>query len=144
MTDMSQDKQPEGFYNRVYGQDAQFEGAHARIQWKGTNVCMDVQCECGEDGHIDADFAYYYYCGKCNNLFAVGEHVKLIKLEGEDRQYVISEVSCIVEDEGPTEAVSKKRMALRLAIENACVRGSVSIEDMLNLLERVQKGRTDV
>jgi hypothetical protein len=30
---------------------------HGWIQWKGTNVCMDVYCACGHHSHIDAKFA---------------------------------------------------------------------------------------
>jgi len=33
-------------------------GPHAWIQWKGTDVCMDVRCSCGNHGHVDADFAF--------------------------------------------------------------------------------------
>lgn len=37
----------------------------AFIQWKGTDVCMDFQCECGENSHFDGDFAYAVKCPKC-------------------------------------------------------------------------------
>lgn len=32
--------------------------AHAFIQWKGTDVCMDFHCECGVHMHFDGDFAF--------------------------------------------------------------------------------------
>ena len=35
---------------------------HGWIQWKGTNVCMDIHCKCGMLTHIDADFAYHVKC----------------------------------------------------------------------------------
>ena len=35
---------------------------YAFIQWKGTNVCMDCFCVCGEDMHIDSSFAYAVMC----------------------------------------------------------------------------------
>lgn len=31
---------------------------HGWIQWKGTDVCMDFHCECGEANHYDGYFAY--------------------------------------------------------------------------------------
>lgn len=31
---------------------------NAFIQWKGTNLCADIRCECGELHHVDAEFAY--------------------------------------------------------------------------------------
>lgn len=47
------------------------------IQWKGTNVCMDIHCpNCGL-GHIDAEFAYYIRCS-CGQIYAVSGFVKLI------------------------------------------------------------------
>ncbi len=45
---------------------------HAWIQWKGTNVCMDVHCRCGAHGHIDDSFTYFYRCVGCGETFAVG------------------------------------------------------------------------
>jgi len=52
----------------------------AWIQWKGTNVCMDVHCECGARGHVDDDFTYFYRCWNCNTLWSVGQNVRLHKL----------------------------------------------------------------
>lgn len=49
----------------------------AWIQWKGTNVCMDVRCRCGANGHIDAEFAYFYKCLACGVTFTVGMAVRL-------------------------------------------------------------------
>lgn len=51
------------------------------IQWKGTDVCMDVHCRCGHHGHIDDSFAYFYLCPKCGVTFAVGQTVRLYALE---------------------------------------------------------------
>ena len=56
---------------------------HAWIQWKGTNVCMDVHCPCGFMGHIDHDFAYLYRCRECGQHYAVGGSVKLFPLSAE-------------------------------------------------------------
>lgn len=68
------------FYTEVYGQDTPPEKAHAWIQWKGTDACIDLHCECGSHGHIDADFLYYYRCAKCGQTYALGSNIKLIKL----------------------------------------------------------------
>lgn len=37
----------------------------AFVQWKGTDVCMDFHCECGEHNHFDGYFAYVVKCAKC-------------------------------------------------------------------------------
>lgn len=53
---------------------------HGWIQWKGTNVCMDIHCECGHHSHIDADFAYYVKCPACQKVYMVNGHVELVPL----------------------------------------------------------------
>ena len=55
--------------------------SHGWIQWKGTDVCMDVYCECGAQFHIDHDFAYYVKCCACGTIYEVGGHVKLYKID---------------------------------------------------------------
>lgn len=57
--------------------DGNPEGPHIFIQWKGTDVCADIHCSCGEHGHIDDDFMYYVRCPKCGTTFEVGCHVAL-------------------------------------------------------------------
>ena len=59
-------------------------GPHAFIQWKGTDVCMDVYCECGEHSHFDGPFAYYIKCPTCGTVYACGDHVELVKLTTEE------------------------------------------------------------
>ena len=56
---------------------------HGWIQWKGTDVCMDVHCPCGAHGHIDARFAYKIQCAVCKRVFSVGQCVHLYELSGE-------------------------------------------------------------
>lgn len=40
-------------------------GTHAFVQWKGTDVCMDFYCDCGEQSHFDGYFAYVVTCPAC-------------------------------------------------------------------------------
>lgn len=47
----------------------------AYIQWKGTEVCLDFHCPCGELGHVDAGFAYYVRCTNCNQVFEMPWYV---------------------------------------------------------------------
>jgi hypothetical protein len=73
-------------YDAIYSQDyggRTPEGSHGWIQWKGTDVCIDVRCACGHSGHIDGDFFYYYRCPSCQALYAVGQNIKLIALTAE-------------------------------------------------------------
>lgn len=68
------------YYKSVYSQDNPKSESSGWIQWKGTDVCMDVHCKCGYHGHIDGEFFYRYECAGCGQKYAVGEVVKLIPL----------------------------------------------------------------
>lgn len=57
---------------------------HGWIQWKGTDVCMDVRCSCGALTHLDAEFAYTIQCGACGAKFHVNPHVELVPVEASD------------------------------------------------------------
>lgn len=64
---------------------------HGWIQWKGTNVCMDIYCKCGHESHIDADFAYYFKCSKCNTVYMLNGHIEFIELEEKPDGSVVTE-----------------------------------------------------
>ena len=61
----------------------EFPIPHGWIQWKGTSVCMDVHCECGELTHIDEEFCYYIKCGNCGKIYECDGHIKLYPLDFE-------------------------------------------------------------
>ena len=72
------------FYDLVYtAHDPTPSGPHGWIQWKGTDVCIDLHCSCGYHGHIDGDFLYFYECPKCHAKYALASHIKLIPLTPE-------------------------------------------------------------
>jgi hypothetical protein len=64
---------------------------HGWIQWKGTNVCMDVYCKCGGQFHIDADFAYHVKCPHCGAVYMCNGHIEIIELEVEPDSCVVTE-----------------------------------------------------
>ena len=68
-------------FESIHHQDAVYS-TYGWIQWKGTDVCMDMHCSCGQLGHIDAEFAYFYEC-VCGKRYAIGSVVKLIELTAE-------------------------------------------------------------
>lgn len=53
------------------------EGSDAEmfIQWKGTDVCLDFHCPCGESGHYDGGFAYFIHCPSCGAVYEMGTQV---------------------------------------------------------------------
>ena len=65
---------------------------HGWIQWKGTDVCMDVYCKCGCHSHIDADFVYFVYnvkCPECGTVYMCNGHIELIELNEEPENCVV-------------------------------------------------------
>jgi hypothetical protein len=80
-TAMSNDK----VYDRCVAANAEVRsGPHGWIQWKGTDVCMDVRCSCGESTHIDSDFTYVIQCGACKKFWAVAPEVRLVPITEEE------------------------------------------------------------
>lgn len=63
------------------------EGPHGWIQWKGTEVCMDLHCSCGESSHFDGGFAYIVACPRCKQAFKMNGHVTahpIVPEQGDD------------------------------------------------------------
>ena len=91
------------FNRQVYGQDVQYgeEEPHCWIQWKGTDVCMDVHCACGAHLHFDGEFCYFLECPHCGIAYAVGENVKLIPLNGAQTAFVLEERADLVKAPEP-------------------------------------------
>jgi hypothetical protein len=77
-------------YEQVYSQDTQIPKGEAKgwIQWKGTDVCIDIHCACGHHGHFDGDFMYYYECPACKKVYAAGQTIKMIPLTEEQTNFV--------------------------------------------------------
>lgn len=55
---------------------------HVGIQYKGTDACMDIRCECGKLGHYDGYNAYAITCAYCGNSFDVKQEVELLPFSG--------------------------------------------------------------
>ena len=59
---------------------------HGWIQWKGTDVCMDVHCECGKLTHVDGMFCYSVKCSNCGRIYFCNGHIEFIQLDEEPNQ----------------------------------------------------------
>jgi phage FluMu protein Com len=67
---------------------------HIWIQWKGTDVCCDIYCECGAHLHHDGDFMYFVKCPRCQTVWEVGSHVALYRVtddRADDRLLSVAE-----------------------------------------------------
>ena len=47
------------------------------LQWKGTDVCIDIHCPCGEHLHFDGYFAYTIECAHCHAVFNMPQDLQL-------------------------------------------------------------------
>lgn len=54
---------------------------HGWIQWKGTEVCVDIHCRCGKQSHYDGDFMYGVQCPHCKRTYHANGHIQLIEVE---------------------------------------------------------------
>lgn len=91
------------YYQEVYSQDNPVGNAHGWIQWKGTDVCVDLHCICGFHGHIDADFFYNYKCRECGRKYAVGQNIKLIPLSDKQIEFEEKNGTPFLEDTSQEE-----------------------------------------
>lgn len=78
-------------YHAIYSQDNPQGESHGWIQWKGTDVCIDLHCKCGFHGHYDGDFLYFWECPQCHAKYALGQTVRLIELSAEQTAIVEKE-----------------------------------------------------
>ena len=67
--------------------------AHNFIQWKGTDVCMDFTCSCGNYFHIDEYFVYSVRCLECNKVWKLADTVALTEITDiKDDEYKTAKV----------------------------------------------------
>ncbi len=70
-------------------QDTKSGEPHGWIQWKGTDVCMDLHCACGELSHVDTDFVYHMECPYCHRVYFCNGHIELIELENKPDHCIV-------------------------------------------------------
>ena len=57
---------------------------HGWIQWKGTDVCIDLYCACGAHLHFDGTFLYHWICPHCQRHYESGSHVRMYEMTAEE------------------------------------------------------------
>lgn len=57
-------------------------GSYGWIQWKGTNVCIDIHCFCGKLSHVDGDFLYFFEC-ECGKRYGLSGYVQMTEIPPE-------------------------------------------------------------
>jgi hypothetical protein len=51
------------------------------IQYKGTDLCADLYCDCGEHLHVDAYSAYAVKCYECGAIWELPQFVTMTKVK---------------------------------------------------------------
>lgn len=59
------------------------ESPFARLQWKGTTYCMDIECECGEGYRFHGSMISYIKCKECGAVYRIDPHITLHKVSEE-------------------------------------------------------------
>ncbi len=54
------------------------------IQWKGTDVCVDLICKCGNKEHYDGYFLYNWKCSECNQIYSLDPIVRMVPISEDD------------------------------------------------------------
>ena len=60
------------------------EGTSSFLQWKGTDVCLDFDCECGWSTHYDGFFAYTVECPNCETVWEAPDYISYRKSQRPD------------------------------------------------------------
>ncbi len=61
-------------------QDKREGQPHGWIQWKGTDLSMDVHCKCGCTSHVESDFVYNVKCPECGTIYFCNGNIELIEV----------------------------------------------------------------
>lgn len=57
------------------------------VQWKGTDLCMDLYCDCGAASHVDGYFARYVQCPCCEAIYELPHNVPMKKVTKDEMQW---------------------------------------------------------
>ena len=58
------------------------------IQWKGTDVCIDIHFPCcGTFIHVDGYFMYAIKCPACGIYYKVSDSIMIVQLKSTDTNY---------------------------------------------------------
>ncbi len=49
------------------------------IQYKGSDICIDLECKCGWDDHFDGAFLFGFTCPKCGISYLLQDIIEFIE-----------------------------------------------------------------
>lgn len=84
------------------------------VQWKGTDVCVDLHCRCGFEGHFDGMFAYYLNCPNCDTTYEMPHTFVLAEVAYDpDQHEPRADIARCTEPDGPA------RITVEAALRNS-------------------------
>jgi hypothetical protein len=60
---------------------------HGRIQWQGTEVCIDLLCSCGTRWHEDEEGLFETICPSCQQWYVIDPYVMLRPITEQESRY---------------------------------------------------------
>jgi hypothetical protein len=57
------------------------DGTNVFIQYKGTDLCADIYCDCGKHLHVDDYFAYAVQCPVCEAIYEMPQFVTAVRVK---------------------------------------------------------------
>lgn len=54
------------------------------VQWKGTDLCLDLYCDCGMSSHADGYSFSYVQCPGCDVIYKLQHNVPMTKVQRHD------------------------------------------------------------
>ncbi|WP_423148031.1 hypothetical protein [Rubrolithibacter danxiaensis] len=52
---------------------------HGVIQLQGSDLIIDIHCDCGHVSHLEGNNIYFLKCPSCKTLYELNSYVQLIK-----------------------------------------------------------------
>jgi hypothetical protein len=85
---------------KAWDRQTRISGPHGWIQWKGTQVCMDIHCSCGFWGHVDREFFYFWRCPNpdCGKVWMVNGHVEFVEVFQDELEKMSSDQIADLDD----------------------------------------------
>jgi hypothetical protein len=78
-------------------QETYKDKAHGWLQWKATNVFIEIRCICGETSDFDGYFMYAVQCPYCKRIYMANEHIQLIEVAKCDN-FVVAEADLVTSE----------------------------------------------
>ena len=62
------------------------------IQWKSTDIMIEVYCPCGGGGYFSGWFMYFIKCTSCGQVYECGTSIELKPIDEAPKGVIINEL----------------------------------------------------